>query len=90
MRATISLDTLVLSKVEEPMIVSAEELPLQEETMEAMPGIVGYIVKKGDTLWDVAKKFYTTEEAVVKANGLSTKELKPGQRILLVKKAEQL
>lgn len=89
-RATISLDTLVLSKVEEPMIVSAEELPLQEETMEAMPGIVGYIVKKGDTLWDVAKKFYTTEEAVVKANGLSTKELKPGQRILLVKKAEQL
>ena len=89
-RATISLDTLVLSKVEEPMIVSAEELPLQEETMEAIPGIVGYIVKKGDTLWDVAKKFYTTEEAVVKANGLSTKELKPGQRILLVKKAEQL
>lgn len=93
-RATISLDTLVLAKVEEPMIIGAEELPLKEETMEAMPGIVGYIVKKGDTLWDVAKKFYTTEEAVIKTNGLangpSGTEIKPGQRLLLVKKAEQL
>ena len=89
-RATISLDTLVLAKVEEPMIISAEELPLQKEKLEAMPGIVGYIVKNGDSLWDVAKKFYTTEEAVVKANNLTSTELKPGQRILLVKKAEQL
>ncbi len=89
-RATITLDTLVLAKVEEPMIVSAEELPLQEEKMEEMPGIVGYMVKKGDTLWDVAKKFYTTEEAVMKANGLTSSDLQPGQRILLVKKAEQL
>lgn len=89
-RATISLDTLVLVKVEEPMIISAEELPLQKEKMEAMPGIVGYIVKRGDTLWDVAKKFYTTEDAVVKANNLTTTELKQGQRLLLVKKAEQL
>ena len=89
-RGIVSLDALVLSKVEEPMIISAQEQPLQEEKIEAMPGIVGYIVKKGDTLWDVAKKFYTTQEAVMKANNLPSTDLKPGQRILLVKKAEQL
>ena len=30
-----------------------------------MPGITVYIVKPGDTLWDIAKKFYTTVEEII-------------------------
>ena len=34
-----------------------------------------YTVKKGDTLWALARKFGTTEEALVASNGIKNKNL---------------
>jgi membrane-bound lytic murein transglycosylase D len=41
-----------------------------------------YTVKKGDTLWDIAKKFKTTPQQIAEANGLNRKNyLETGQKL---------
>ena len=50
-----------------------------------MPGIVGYIVQSGDSLWKIAKKFHTTVESIMSMNELSSEEIRPGDRLILVK-----
>jgi len=40
-------------------------------------------VRSGDTLYNIAKKFDTTVEAIIKANNLQTSAIYPGQRLLI-------
>ncbi len=40
-----------------------------------------YVVKSGDTLWDLAKKFNTTESKLKSANGLNSSRLNVGQKL---------
>lgn len=53
------------------------------EDIEGRPGIVGYIVKEGEDLFDLAKRYGTTEESIREVNGLKDEELKAGERILI-------
>ena len=88
-RATVSLNLLVMSCQETMVIDKVEEQPLDEEKVRAMPGITVYVVKPEDSLWDIAKKFYTTVEEICTMNQLKDKEISVGQPLLLVKKVEQ-
>ena len=54
------------------------------EAFNNMPGITGYIVKNGDTLWNIAKQFYTTVEDIKEMNDIN-EEVKQGQKLLIVK-----
>ena len=76
---------LALQPVCIPVIQGVRSEPADLERLESMPGIVGYIVQPGDSLWKIAKKFHTTVEAVMEANGLSSDALMPGDRLILVK-----
>ncbi len=89
-RAALTLDALVLSRITQPMPSSVQIMPFDEEKMEELPGIVGYIVRPGDSLWDIAKKFYTTVDVIKETNGLTSDTIKPGDRLLLIKKTEEL
>ena len=42
----------------------------------------------GDTLWDIARTFYTTVEQIKEMNGLETEEVQTSQPLILVKKVE--
>ena len=55
------------------------------EEMEKRPGITGYIVREGDILWDLAKKYNTTVEGIMEVNDLESDEIKVGERILIFK-----
>ena len=47
-----------------------------------------YTVKKGDTLWDIAKKFKTTPQNIAEANGLNRKNyLETGQKLVISSQA---
>ena len=84
-KATISLDLLALQPICEQVIISAADAPMDLDHLQKLPGIVGYIVQPGDSLWKIAKKFHTTIDTVMTANGLTEKSVKPGDRLILVK-----
>lgn len=44
---------------------------------------IKYIVKKGDTLYSIAKKFNTTVDSIIKKNNLKTNALSIGQELII-------
>ena len=87
---SLALDAVSGATFTSKAILKAAEKALTEaggdlEALKALPGITGYIMKKGDRLWDVAKRFHTTVDHVMEMNELDQEEVKEGQRLLLVK-----
>ena len=88
-KAVLALDLLVLQPVSQPVITGASVRPMDLEKLEQIPGIVGYIVQPGDTLWNIAKKFHTTTDHIAEANELTDDQVKSGMRLLLVKEIDR-
>ena len=66
-------------------IEQIEEREMDEKEAENAPGIVGYIVKEGDDLWNLAKRYHTTEEGIQEVNEMDGRQIKAGDRILIFK-----
>ena len=65
------------------MIDSIQE---NENSEEQDYSIVIYIVKKGDTLWNIAKEFRSTVDGIARVNGIENKDLiMPGQKLYIPK-----
>lgn len=65
------------------MIDSIEENGDREEQDYS---IVIYIVKKGDTLWNIAKEFGSTVDGIARVNGIENRDLiMPGQKLYIPK-----
>ena len=64
--------------------------PVTEEEWEKMPGIVGYIVKEGDTLWSLAKKYMTSEASIRLVNQIEKDVLSPGEKLLIMRENVQI
>ncbi len=58
-----------------------------EESSSVVPASASYTVKKGDTLYEIARKTGTSVSAIKGLNHLRRNSLKPGQKILLAKAA---
>ena len=84
-RAELLLNTMVFERTEIPVIAALTEKPLDMEALDRMPGMTGYIVQAGDTMWDVAKRFSTTTAEIMEANQLDSDSLKKGQKLLIVR-----
>lgn len=49
--------------------------------------IIVYICKEGDTFWNIAKKYNTTENEIAELNDIKLDEpIKPGKCLILEKK----
>lgn len=84
-KAVILLDMLVLQPICQPVIQRVETAPMDMKKLQQMPGIVGYIVQEGDSLWEIAKRFHTTVDNIVATNGLTSGTIHPGDSLILVK-----
>lgn len=65
-----------------------ENIEIEEEHIEEdnYDSLILYIVKKGDTLWEIAKKFHSTVETLSRLNGIEDGEsLYIGQKIYIPK-----
>lgn len=78
------LSAIVFKRMKVSVIEDIKEEPMDESAWEAMPGIIGYIVKPGDELWTLAKNFNTTVDEIMSANGLEQDQLTPGQKLILI------
>ena len=67
------------------MIQRVQEVPLVLEEIEKRPSIVGYIVKEGDNLWSLAKRYSTSIDAICEVNDVSEEKLSVGDKLLIFK-----
>lgn len=84
-KAVLAFDTFMRRPVPMQVIQSVEMSEISSEEIEKRPGIVGYIVKSGDELWNLAKRYMTTVEDIKGVNQLDTDMITPGEKLLIVK-----
>lgn len=86
-RCALNTNTVVSNEVCYTVPVSAEILPVDEEILNKLPGMVIYVVQKGDTLWKLAKRFNSTVEDIAEINNIENPDLiYPGQKFIILKK----
>lgn len=84
----INLDTIVFDKISEPIITDIKVEELDLDKLQQMPSIIGYIVKAQDSLWTIAKKYYTTVDNIKELNQLDSDMIQKGDKLLLMKKID--
>ncbi len=84
-KAVVAFRSFLRCPIKTEVITDLTFQPFDEAQMGKRPGIVGYIVNKGDDLWSLAKRFYTTVEGIMEINDMSSNEIKEGDKILIFK-----
>ena len=84
-KAVICFSTVVFKNVPVDLISQVTVSDLDSGKMSSLPGMVVYMVKEGDNLWNIGKKYYVPVEAIRALNDLDSDELKAGQKLLVVK-----
>ena len=84
-KSVLSFNSFLRRPVKTDVITALAFQPFDEVRMGKRPGITGYIVKKGDDLWSLAKRYYTTKEGIMEINEMTSETLKEGQKILIFK-----
>ena len=84
-KASVTLSSMVFASHKKQAMISMTVEPMDYERINKIPGMLGYIVKEGDTIWGIAKKYYTTIDSIRKINQLEQDELQAGRKLLIVK-----
>ena len=74
-KAMIQIAVLALKQEDISNISSIEEEDLDLETLQKQPGMIGYIRRDGEDLWDVAKKYHASTDNMIEI----------GNKVLVVK-----
>ena len=75
----------VFSRRDEEMIASLTVDETKPCIPADRPAMVLYYPKKGEMLWDIAKRFHTTEDSILAGNDLPGGAIKAGDCLILVK-----
>lgn len=84
-KAVLSFSTVALKEIAASVIRQISVKPIDPEKLRALPGMVIYVVKPGDNLWNIGKKYYVPVDELRKQNHLDTETLIPGQKLIIVK-----
>lgn len=84
-KMTIRLDTLVWETREKKVMIDIEESETDDDYVESLPNMTGYVVRKGDTLFLLGKQFCTTAEEIQRINHLEKEDVSEGDRLLIMK-----
>ena len=84
-RMTLSVSLLVYETTKEEILTDIKIEPINPQILEKLPGFVIYFVNKGDSLWQIGKKYYVSVDRIKEINNLTSDEIRPGDRLLIVK-----
>lgn len=87
-KVVLSLCAFVFTHESERIITGISEAPLDMDRLQAMPGLVGFIVEENGSLWNIAKECNTTVESIMNLNGLEKDWVNQGDRLLLLKQID--
>jgi len=84
-KAVLRFSTVVFQQIPTEVISQVNVSMLDADKMRDLPGMAIYVVKSGDNLWNIGKKYYVPVDTLRSLNDLESDELKVGQKILIVK-----
>lgn len=74
-RFTLNFDTKVIVEESVSYIKDIDVDESSAPDRSSMPGIVIYFAAKGESMWDISKRYHTTAEAIAAANGCDFPEV---------------
>ena len=84
-KAILAFSTTVFKKVPVELIEDVQVSELDTAKLGSLPGMAIYMVRPGDNLWNIGRKYYVPVNTLRELNNLAGDELKPGQKLLIVK-----
>ncbi len=84
-KAVIVCRAIVFEHKTENIVTDIVVSDLDMNKLSSLPGIVIYIAKEGDSLWDVGKRYYVPISQIKETNDMTTEEIRPGDKLLIVK-----
>jgi hypothetical protein len=84
-KAVLQFRVVVFAICKSNLITDIEVGELDLNKLSELPGMVIYIVRPGDTLWDIGKRYYVPIAQLKEVNELMGEEVSAGDKILVVK-----
>ncbi len=84
-KAVLGFSALVFRPIPAKLVQEVEIASLDPQIWGALPGMVIYVVKPGDTLWNIGKRYYIPVEQIKALNRLESDLIMPGQKLFLIK-----
>lgn len=84
-KAVLLFSTVVFEQKEQELIRQIQVTELDADTYRELPGMVIYLVREEDNLWSIGRKYYIPVQRIKILNQLTSDEIRPGQKLLLVK-----
>lgn len=85
LKASVNLEIFAVRPQKQRCIQEIQENEYDPAVLEAVPGITGYMVQEGDTLWEIAREYYMMPQQIMEMNGMETQELHKGECLILMK-----
>lgn len=84
----VVLETLVLKEENDAFVSTIKEEEIDMEALNNAPLLKGYVVKKGDSLWTLAKNNFTTIKDIMEINEMDSEEIREGDKLLIRKSCQ--
>ena len=84
-KGILSFEMAAFKRAKEEFIREIELCAPDAEKYRKTPGMVGYVVKAGDSLWDIGKRYMVSLENLRELNHLSREEIHAGDKMLIVR-----
>lgn len=84
-KAVLDMTVMAVEQFEKQVLSQIAEAPLDYARLENIAGIVVYVVKEGDSLWSIGKKYLLSVEDIKQINNLDNNIVKQGDRLILCK-----
>ena len=81
-KGAINLTVCVYRRQRIPVITKIDKFPRERQEGQ-MPGIIGYVVQKGDSLWTLAKENRTTVADIMQTNAMTDELLRENEKIVI-------
>lgn len=84
-KAVLDFQAAVFRNIRSSLIYDIKVSELDMAKVGDLPGMVVYVAGPEDNLWNIGKRYYVPVERIKEVNGLSSDEVRTGDKLLIVK-----
>ncbi|MGN1204348.1 MAG: SPOCS domain-containing protein [Lachnospiraceae bacterium] len=84
-KAVLDFQAICFRTLPVTLITDMKCTELDMDKISDLPGMVIYTAANGDNLWNIGKRYYVPVERIKEINELNSDEIKPGDKLLIVK-----